>query len=162
MYDARVVANEVLKSAWSKGYDVTQIDIQKICYFLSGHHLVEHGEPLISSAFEAWDYGPVQRSLYNAFKKFEDQPITEFATAFDPIRRTTKELPPIQSNTARETIERHLEKYLAIPSFELVEITHSDGTPWTMTRSTSKQSANIGMRISNEMIASHFEGLSVA
>lgn len=162
MYDARVIANEVLKAAWENGHDVTQIDLQKICYFLHGHHLIEHGQPMIASTFEAWDYGPVQRSLYNQFKKFGSQPITELATAFDPIRRKAKPLPAITTNSVRATIAAHLPKYLGIPSFELVDITHQPETPWSLTRSDAETSANIGLRITNNMIADHFEGLSVA
>lgn len=159
MYDARVVANEVLKAAWQTGYDVTQIDLQKICYFLHGHHLIEHGQPLINSTFEAWRHGPVQRSLYNQFKKFGAQPITELATAFDPIKRRAKELDPITANSARVTIETYLPKYLGIPSFELVEMTHMPGTPWFLTRLEAESSANIGMRIANSVITEHFEGV---
>ncbi|MEQ3670401.1 MAG: type II toxin-antitoxin system antitoxin SocA domain-containing protein [Pseudophaeobacter sp.] len=162
MYDARVIANEVLKAAWEDGYDITQIDLQKICYFLNGHHLIEHDQPMIASTFEAWDYGPVQRSLYNQFKKFGSQPITELATAFDPIRRKPKELPQVKTNSVRATIATHLSKYLGIPSFELVEMTHKPETPWSRTRSDAQTSANIGLRITNSMIAEHFEGLCVA
>lgn len=55
MHDARAVANHVLSRAWEMGFEVSQIDIQKICYFLHGHHLVEHGTPLIKTEFEAWE-----------------------------------------------------------------------------------------------------------
>ncbi|UWS78527.1 DUF4065 domain-containing protein [Phaeobacter sp. G2] len=159
MYDARVIANEVLKAAWENGHDVTQIDLQKICYFLHGHHLVDHGQPMIASTFEAWDYGPVQRSLYNQFKKFGSQSITELAVAFDPIRQKEKPLPSVTTNSIRETIAKHLPKYLSIPSFELVEMTHQPDTPWSKTRSDAINSANIGMRISNDLIVDLFEGL---
>lgn len=160
MYDARVIANAVLERAWQLGVGVTQIDIQKICYFLHGHHLRDHGEPLIATEFEAWDYGPVQRSLYNSFKHCGAEPILELATAFDPIRRKPKELPRISHNSAVATIDRHLATYLEIPSFELVNMTHAAGTPWSETRRASNLSANIGMRIDNGLIDRFFEGVS--
>jgi uncharacterized phage-associated protein len=161
MHDARAVANYVLNRAWEMGFEVSQIDIQKICYFLHGHHLVEHGIPLIKTEFEAWEYGPVQRVLYASFKKFEKQPITEEATAFDPIRRTEKQLPPITENSAIATIENHLVKYLEIPSFGLVDITHASGTPWSETMSDAENTVNVGMRISDQKIQEKFEGLGV-
>ncbi len=162
MYDARVIANEILKEGWRRGLDLTQIDVQKICYFLSGHHLLDHGRPMIHSEFEAWDFGPVQRSVYNSFKQFGREPISELATAFDPIRRQPKELSTISENSVRDTIEKYLPLYLGIPSFELVEMTHRPGTPWTRTQDSGKRSANIGMRISNELITEYFEGLQPA
>ena len=159
MYDARVVANAILRRAWDRGYDITQIDIQKITYFINGHFLRDHGRPLISTEFEAWEYGPVQRLLYSAFKEFGDQPITRLATSFDPVRQVAKELPPFSDNAAVDTLEKYLPRYLDVESFELVERTHAVGTPWSITRSEAGKSVNIGMRIASETIAKHFEGI---
>ncbi|MGR3438755.1 Panacea domain-containing protein [Salipiger abyssi] len=158
MYDARVIANELLRRAWREGADMSQLDVQKICYFMNGHHLVEHAQPMIATEFEAWKHGPVQRILYDSFKRYGDEPITELATAFDPIRRTHKALPEITSNSVLDTIEKHFLRYLSIPAHELVGITHRSGTPWQMTREDAEVSANIGMRISTDIIAANFEG----
>jgi uncharacterized phage-associated protein len=159
MYDARVVANAVLERAWRLGYEITQIDIQKICYFLHGHHLRANGVPLISTEFEAWDYGPVQRNLYASFKEFGDQPITKLAVSFDPIKRQLRPLPSIAENSVIDTIETHLLTYLDLASFELVDLTHAVGTPWSITVHDARLSVNVGMRIANETIAKHFEGI---
>lgn len=115
--------------------------------------------PLISSEFEAWEFGPVQRTLYDSFKRFGREPITELARAFDPIRRLEKTLPRITHNSVLETISKYLPRYLSLPSFELVEITHAPGTPWSETVQRSKSSANIGMRIENNLIQERFEGI---
>ena len=159
MYDARVIANELLKRAWHAHVDMTQLDIQKICYFLNGHHLVDHGSPMILDEFEAWPHGPVQRVLYNSFKRFGSEPITELAGAFDPIRRVRKMLPEITSNSVLDTIEKYLPRYIGIPAHELVGMTHRQGTPWQITRENAKHEANIGMRISTDTIVQHFEGV---
>ena len=160
MYDARVIANELLKTAWQMDLDMTQLDVQKICYFLNGHHIVDHGAPMILTEFEAWTHGPVQRTLYDAFKRFGDGPITEMAVAFDPIRRKPRELPSIESNSVKDTIERYLPRYLCIPAHELVGITHRRGTPWQITMTLAETTVNIGMKIATETIAKNFEGLS--
>jgi uncharacterized phage-associated protein len=160
MHDARVIANAVLEKAWELGYAVTQIDIQKICYFLHGHHLRDHGKPLIRTEFEAWQYGPVQPQLYQSFKRFESFPITELATAFDPVRRCEKPLGQIEENSARDTIETYLPLYLEFESFELVDMTHAPGTPWSRTLASAHARVNIGMRISDEVIHGHFEGVA--
>lgn len=161
MYDARVVANAVLERAWQLDIEVTQIDIQKICYFLNGHYLIDHGEPLIETEFEAWQHGPVQRVLYTAFKGFGQEAISRLATSFDPIKRISKVLPQITSNSALATIDKYLPHYLGIPSFALVDMTHAANTPWTLTQQNSRRSANIGMRISSGLIRDNFEGVKV-
>ncbi len=141
---------------------MTQLDVQKICYFMNGHHLVDHGVPMIATEFEAWDHGPVQRLLYDSFKRFGREPITELATAFDPIRRKAKGLPEITSNSVVDTIEKYLGMYIGIPAPELVGgITHRRDTPWQITRAKAEDVPNIGMRISNAVIQEHFEGFRV-
>lgn len=162
MYDARAIANLVLERAWDLGHELTQIDIQKICYFLHGHYLQTHGRPLVATEFEAWEYGPVQRALYGAFKRFEGEPITMLAVAFDPIRRRNVELPHISDNSVIDTIEKYLPYYLEIPSFELVNMTHRPGTPWSRTIADAETHVNVGMRIDNATIRSHFEGIVAA
>ncbi|RWI92123.1 type II toxin-antitoxin system antitoxin SocA domain-containing protein [Mesorhizobium sp.] len=162
MFDARQIANEILHRAWAEELELTQIDLQKILYFLHGHHLLEHGQPLIKSEFEAWDFGPVQRSVYDAFKEFGDRPITERAQKLDPVKRITSPFPKLVDNAAVATIERHLYKYLEIPGFALVDITHQPGTPWSRTIETARSHVNLGMRIKNDLIFSYFEGLNAA
>lgn len=162
MFDARIIANEILARAWEETLDLTQIDVQKNLYFLHGHHLTEHGIPLIKSEFEAWEFGPVQRIVYDEFKRFGDQPITEFARKFDPIKRTLTSFPRLTDNSAIDTIERHLYKYLEIPSFTLVDITHRPGTPWSRTMEAAISRVNVGMRIKDDLIKSYFEGLQSA
>lgn len=160
--DARSVANEVLKRAWILGFEPTQIDIQKICYFLHGHHLRDYGAPMIRTEFEAYQYGPIQSSLLDAFKKWGDEPIGEPAKQFDPVRRIHKDIPAIEENSIMTTIDQYLEQYLSIPSFVLVDLTHASGTPWSRTMEAGRSSVNIGMRIDNGIISSFFEGKQFA
>ncbi|MDP3959913.1 MAG: DUF4065 domain-containing protein [Pseudorhodobacter sp.] len=162
MHDARIVANEILRRAWDFGVDLSQIDIQKITYFLHGHHLLDHGTPLIGTEFQALHYGPVQTVLLESFRKWGDEPIRELATRFDPIRRTHHEMPRLTDNASMATIDRYLERYLEIPSFAMVEMTHSPGTPWSETMQRARNAVNIGMLITNEMISARFEGITSA
>lgn len=156
--DARIIANEVLRRAWALGFEPTQIDVQKICYFLHGHHLKDHGAAMIRTEFEAYQYGPVQSVLLESFRKWGDEPIGELARKFDPVKRVHVDLPAIEDNAIMDTIDRYVEDYLAMPSFLMVDITHAKGTPWSRTMDAAKNSVNIGMRITNEMIGSFFEG----
>ena len=158
MLDARIIANEILIRARDDGLELTQLDVQKILYFLHGHHLLEHGVPLVKTEFEAWDHGPVQRVVYDAFRAFGDQPIDSLAERFDPVKRTHHPFPRLTDNAAVSTIERHLYRYLEIPTFALVDMTHRPGTPWSRTMEQAKACVNVGMRIKDETIRQHFEG----
>lgn len=161
-YDARAVANEILLRAWENGIEPTQLDIQKITYFLHGHFLLEHNKPLVSSEFEAMPYGPVQRNLLESFRQYGEEPIRELAMRFDPVRRTYSEFPRIMDNSVLEILERYLAFYLGFSSFQLVAMTHASGTPWSETVQRAKNAVNIGMRISNDLISSRFEGIRTA
>lgn len=156
--DSRIVANAVLERAEARGNAVTNLDVQKIVYFLHGHFLRLHHKPLVTGEFEAWPYGPVHRVLYDAFKTYNDTPIEGRATAFDPIRRVSKPLPLLDDPDVTALLDKVLDFYLDIPTYLLVQITHASGTPWTRTVDESKQHVNLGMRISDSLIEQHFEG----
>ena len=160
MFDARIIANEILKRAWERNLKLAHSDIQKITYFLHGHHLKDYGVPLVDSEFEAWDSGPVQSKLYNAFGESGDKPVDQLAMKFNPVKRTYSELPPLEDADAKVTIDKYLTRYLEIPGHALADMTHEAGTPWSETIERARDYVNIGMRISNDLIRSDFEGVS--
>jgi uncharacterized phage-associated protein len=162
MYDARQIANEILLRAWDEDVRPTQLDLQKITYFLHGHHLIDHRTPLIATPFEALHHGPVQRVLLDVFRKWGDEPIAELAMRFDPVRRTYHDLPRVMDNAAVSTIEKYLDRYLETPTFAMVDLTHRPGTPWSETMRQARNVVNMGMRISDDLILSRFEGLTSA
>lgn len=161
MFDPRVIANAVLDRAEERGLTVTNLDMQKIVYFLHGHFLRRHGRPLVVGEFEAWQYGPVHRVLYDAFKRFEDGPIEARADRFDPIRQERKKLPRLDDSAANVVIGDVVDRYLDMPTWTLVAITHGEGTPWQLTMEQAQRRVNVGMRIPNALIAERFEGDTV-
>jgi uncharacterized phage-associated protein len=102
MIDARIIANAVLDRAEASGRQITNLDLQKIVYFLHGHFLRKHGIPLVASEFEAWPYGPVHKTLYDAFRSYNDTSIEGRADSFDPVKRTRKSLPSLTDPAALE------------------------------------------------------------
>jgi uncharacterized phage-associated protein len=83
-YDGRAIANCVLDLADAEGIQLSNLALQKIVYFCHAWHLVETGNPLVKTEFEAWQHGPVLQYLYRQFKAFENQPIRARATAMNP------------------------------------------------------------------------------
>jgi uncharacterized phage-associated protein len=125
MYEARKVANLILSSLDAREFDLTNLKLNKIMFFVQGWALVRLDHPLIRNHFEAWQYGPVVRSIYDAFKPFADRPITRpaehlnYATgaheviAFDDIE--------LQQ---RRFITSVAGAYARLTSGELVDLTH--------------------------------------
>src|SRR2546428_134892 len=56
------------------GY-LTPLHVQKLLYYVQGWSLALRGTPAFSDDIEAWRYGPVVESVYQAYKKFDDKPI---------------------------------------------------------------------------------------
>jgi uncharacterized phage-associated protein len=158
MFDARIIANAVLDRADARGRAITNLDLQKIVYFLHGHFLKRHNKPLVDGEFEAWPYGPVHRVLYDAFKSYNDTPIEGRATAFDPIRRKTRDLPILEDNETVTLMDDVLDFYLELTTSFLVRLTHESGTPWSRTVEGAEKRVNAGMKIPDDLILNFFEG----
>jgi uncharacterized phage-associated protein len=158
MVDPRIIANFVLDRADERGKQITNLDLQKIVYFLHGHYLCRYNQPLVDSEFEAWTYGPVHKLIYDAFKVYNDSPIEGRAIAFNPVTRQNRELPELSDARIISIIDENLDQYLNMTTYSLVQLTHRDGTPWSQTVNDADNRVNIGMRIPNNLIRECFEG----
>jgi uncharacterized phage-associated protein len=76
-YPAIVVANEIIKLANAEKIDITPMKLQKILYLANGIYYKKRGEKLIKEKFEAWDYGPVVRSVYATYRECKGDNINE-------------------------------------------------------------------------------------
>jgi uncharacterized phage-associated protein len=161
MFDARAVANKIIEAAGRYGQPLSNLKLQKLLYFVHGRYLIETGKPLVSGEFEAWQYGPVHPLVYSAFKEFGAGDITSPATSIDPVTRLRRTLPVVSD----PIVERHVDAVVSslgrMSAGQLVELTHAVGSPWERTVSEATASANIGLKIRNETIRSHFAKVAV-
>jgi uncharacterized phage-associated protein len=119
------VANFLLDYADGRGVNLTNMALPKHIYFAHGWHLASRGEPLVSNRIEAWQYGPVIRTVYDCFKAFEAAPIKVRATIID---WETGEIIEARGGFCRETaafLRSTLDYYAGYGAFELSEITHA-------------------------------------
>jgi uncharacterized phage-associated protein len=158
-FPATAIANELLDRAEESRAGLTQINIQKLVYFAHGWHLAWRGEPLILDSIEAWQYGPVVRNLYNQFKRFGSDKITDKAVEFlfDASGRAVM-APSCLDETpsgkyARNVVGAIWNQYGQLKPFQLVELTHVPGSPWEKAWK-AKQAL-----ISNEDIQRYFSEL---
>jgi uncharacterized phage-associated protein len=155
-YDARAVANAILDLADKRDMPLTHMALHKVAFYAHGWHLVRYGEPLISQSLEAWENGPVLRSVWETLKTPRDRPVKRRATRFDPIAQTTHVVEPDLNSSDREFLADILSTYGHIAGGELSEMTHAKGGPWDRVWNAPDGRVNLGMRISNEVIRTHF------
>jgi uncharacterized phage-associated protein len=158
-YDPRAIANLLLKEADERHVPLSNLKLQKLLFLCHATYLVRTGQPLINGSFEAWQYGPVHRVTYHAFKHFGAKPITEAAMKFNPVTgiRVALELPEARevSDIVRDVLRAHG----ARSPGELVELTHAKDGPWDYVVSAAKESANLGLKIRDEVIVQRFKYL---
>ncbi len=75
MVRANDVAKLFLKWARENGDTITNLKIQKLLYYAQAWYLVNYGRRLFDDDIEAWDLGPVIRSIYRKWKKYNSMPI---------------------------------------------------------------------------------------
>lgn len=104
-------------------WSVTNLALQKILYLLQMVHLGRSGgERLFTGYFEAWDYGPVEPSVYHKVKIFGGKPIQDIFR-FNMIKEI--------SDPARlETLADSCPFFLSKKAAELVAMTHSEEGAW--------------------------------
>lgn len=150
--DIKGVANLILDWADEEGVDLSPMKMQKILYFTNSDFLISTGEPLFHQLFEAWDYGPVNPSIYKEFKKFKDRPIRGRAQAFDPIKADTY-IPLANLSAELElSLRQSYDFYKRFSAIALSDLSHSKAGAWRQARSLFANGLNSDRLISNDLI----------
>ncbi|KQP93759.1 hypothetical protein ASF60_13915 [Methylobacterium sp. Leaf113] len=101
---------------------MTNLQLQKTLYLAQMTYMGQNdGEPLFEGSFEAWDYGPVEPSLYRKVRMFGSRPVSD---VFLDARRFGDDDP------RREFLMGICRDLLSKPASELVEITHWEDGAW--------------------------------
>lgn len=120
--------------------DLTNLKLQKLLYFAQSYFLKNKGKALFSEPIEAWEFGPVVRSVYETFKVCGAFPITGFDVKFE-----ADSLPKEVTNE----LDKVWVAYFKYSANHLVTMTHRTGSAWRQTREKSQNSSIIP----NELIA---------
>ncbi len=147
-YSAKAIANYFLDRANAVGWEITPMKMQKLVYIAHGWNLAIHGEPLFGETVEAWRYGPVIPSLYQAFKKYGASVIVDHA---DGVVR-----PVLDADAStKELLDKIMDVYGKMSALNLMQLTHTKGSPWRGVREEGDVSF-YGEVIHNEVIRKHF------
>jgi uncharacterized phage-associated protein len=148
----RAVANSILDAAQRKGLRLTLMQLIKLVYLAHGWALALLGRPLIKHSVQAWQYGPVIPNVYKSFSGFGSSPIS--------ARAVDKQTGTIYATTLdedeQEIIDSVVDSYGRMHAFQLSEMMHKPGTPWSVTFEASGAYSEVPQ----SLIKHHFEELA--
>lgn len=128
MLQATTVANEIIRKCNDRGIAVSNLKLQKLLYFVQAYSLAEFDRPAFCDTIEAWDYGPVTPTVYQLFKFYGPNPIPS-NHYFDNIDLTERNL--IESDMSiQQSINEILNQLGDANAFDLVRLSHEQGSPW--------------------------------
>lgn len=150
-YDPRAIANEFLKL--SGGKPINQMWLQKLVYIAHGWNLAINKEPLVRDRIEAWDGGPVSRTIWNHFRDLGRN------TANRLLGNPKGEPFEAELSPSEMAVVTHVwNRYSGYSGRELSEMTHQVGTPWSNAYFGRGRNAQI---LDND-VQQHFTDLALA
>lgn len=156
-YSPKAVANGILQRAFNQKKAITHLKLQKLVFIAHGYFLADsEGIPFIDELFEAWDYGPVCRSLYQEFRDCGSAPIKRLATEWDwDSVEPTPAPAPVDDNRADKILDYVVTTYADRSPYALSNLSHRDGWAWDKTRKGDKFHLK-NRDIENELIQQDF------
>ncbi|MEM7550076.1 MAG: type II toxin-antitoxin system antitoxin SocA domain-containing protein [Bacteroidota bacterium] len=145
MKDPLVIANFFIEKGNEIGDPITQMKIQKLVYIAHGWYLSLTDKPLIRAKVQAWKFGPVIPEIYQALKKYGNDPV--------PVSITNESINDQEIVDFLNIIWDLYGKYSA--SF-LSNLTHQKSSPWDLTAQRYGYDVPPNMIIDNEDIKHHY------
>ncbi len=157
MYEARKICNFIIARYGQSSFEVTNFRINKLLYFIHGWSLTSRPHGLVRNHFEAWQFGPVVRSVYDSFKKYGDSKITEQASHLDYASGENKTITFDDiTDVDADTIVHVFQSYARFSTSELYNLSHEPGGPWHIVYTAYSRDHRLSPRIPNDLIRAHF------
>jgi uncharacterized phage-associated protein len=157
MYEARKLCNFIIARYDARSFDLTNLRLNKLLYFIHGWSLTSRPQGLVRNHFLAWQHGPVVRPVYDAFKNYGDSPVTRLAEYLDYSSGVTKPIDHEDILPAdADTIMRVFESYAPYSTSELRKRSHEAGGPWDVVYRACLADKRMSPRIPNDLIRTHF------
>lgn len=127
MVSAISVGNSILRRGFAEDIDITPMKLQKLTYIVYKEYLKKTGNALFNERFEVWKYGPVLRSIYDAFKSRKANAIKAYAVEADGAVYLVNE---DASTVFKAILDYVWDKYKYYDGIVLSQMTHRNGTAW--------------------------------
>ena len=142
-FNPAAIANRFLAYGNENDHLLTPMQVLKLVYITHGWYLAGTGKPLIDEEVQAWKYGPVVPSLFHEFKEYGRRPVERFArvpTCWDEpfVDEGFWDIAELDAPMTGEDdpSEKYIswvwEKYSHLSGTALSELTHREGTPWSI------------------------------
>ena len=142
-----LVANYLLIKFRESGDCLTNLKLQKLVYYSQAWYLALYDKPLFDNKFEAWVHGPVNRGLYDRFKDYKWNTITE----------------DIQNPELLEQVKNHLEEIIKAfgdeTAYSLERMVHHE-EPWMEARGGLSEDALCSNIISEDTMKRYYRNLA--
>lgn len=133
-HSPEAVANEFLDRARLAGRRLTPMQLQKLVYIAHGWTLAVTGQPLVDERVEAWQWGPVYPSLYDALKLYGSGAVKDEIHRNNWAGNERIRGPVVSEDFTRDEraiLDKVWEQYGDLEAFQLSALTHDDNTPWS-------------------------------
>ncbi len=130
-YHSVALANTIIRLSRSAKKEITHLKLQKLSYISHGWCLGIYKIPFIDENVLAWKYGPVILSIYEEFKFYGNQPITDYGEIIDSDMEVVE---PQVNNDALPFIKSVWDAYGHYTAPQLCNLTHEPETPWHITK----------------------------
>lgn len=132
MYSAMEVAKYIVTKCVNDACPISNLQLQKILYYVQRENLRKTGQPLFENPIEAWQFGPVVPKVYYSFCGFGAMPITSQYKSQETMKQEDK-----------TCINAIVETKRSLNPWDLVEETHKKGGAWDCTYKDGKGNRSI-------------------
>jgi uncharacterized phage-associated protein len=157
MYEARKICNFLIARSDTHKFELTNLRVNKLLYFIHGWGLTSRRDGLVRNHFLAWKHGPVIRPVFDTFNVYGRGKITEPAQYLDYLSGQKK---PVSYDdiapTDADIILRVFASYDRFTTGQLRDMSHEPGGPWDIVYSAWAKDNGLNQRIPNDLIRTHF------
>jgi uncharacterized phage-associated protein len=151
------VANYFIQKSFETGVVLTPMKLVKLVYIAHGWYLGLTGEPLLSEQVQAWQYGPVVKSVYDEFKAYGSQPITSYGYAPRGDGEYGLYVPIVSDGKIKKFLDKVWDVYKGYTAIQLSSLTHQQNTPWDQVYNKMGGKYNKFAVIRDDIIKDHYK-----
>ncbi len=119
------VAKYVIHKCYCDGNAISNLQLQKILYYLQGYYCAKFKKPLFDDRIEPWKLGPVVPNVYYIYNKYVADNIYESYPDIEDIL--------CFSDNEKKVIDETIDCKSKLSAWQLVDATHKE-TPWEKAR----------------------------
>ena len=139
----------ILQVDQNSGDSITNLKLQKLCYYAQAWSYALREKPLFVDKIKAWAHGPVIPSLYQRFKPYRWNAIDPSDLRSDPYEDLHKEDLLLLSSV--------WDRYGMLSGKQLEWLTHSEA-PWKMAYGDRKPGSACNEEIKPEAMLAFYKG----